>query len=58
MLRQPGFTYSTCRPFIKHHKRIKKIKETGGLKYISKNELDKACCSWCSVYANNNNFSK
>ena len=30
-LRQPGFTYSACGPFIKNRKkeRIKKLKETG-----------------------------
>ena len=26
-LRQPGFTYSACGPFTKHHKRIQKIKK-------------------------------
>ena len=50
MLRQPWFTYSACRPFVKHHKRIKKIKETGSLKYISKNELDKACFAHDAAY--------
>ena len=30
-LRQPGFTYSTCRSFTKKNKiRMKKSKETGG----------------------------
>ena len=32
-LRQPTFTWSTCGPFIKHRKRIKKFKETGALNY-------------------------
>ena len=40
-LRQPGFTYSACGPFFKHRERIQKLKETGDLKYIYKNELDK-----------------
>ena len=39
-LRQPGFTYSTCRPFTKNKERIQKFKDTS---YIYKNELDKAC---------------
>ena len=42
-LRQPGFTNSACRTFIKHRERIQKFRETGNLKYIYKNELDKAC---------------
>ena len=41
-LRQPKFTYSTCRPFTKHKQRIQKFKETGDTNYIYKNELDKA----------------
>ena len=26
-LKQPGFTYSACGPFTKHHKRIQKCRE-------------------------------
>ena len=40
-LRQPGFTYNVCRPFTKHRERIQNFGETGKLKYIYKNELDK-----------------
>ena len=37
-LKQPGFTYSTCRPFTQHLERIQKFKETGNLKnYIEIN---------------------
>ena len=42
-LRQPGFTRSARGPFIKTKKRINKFKETGDLRYIYQNELDKAC---------------
>ena len=42
-LKQPGFTYSACGPFTKNKDRIKKLKETGDLRYIYKNELDKTC---------------
>ena len=42
-IRQPGFTYSACRPFTKNKERIKKFKETGDSIYIYRNELDKAC---------------
>ena len=42
-LRQPGFTYSACRPFTKNEERIQKLKKTGDFRYIYGNELDKAC---------------
>ena len=42
-LRQPGFTYSACGPFTKNKERIQKFKETGDLRYIYRNELNKAC---------------
>ena len=41
-LKQPGFTYSACRPFNKNKQRIQKFKETGDTSYNYKNELDKA----------------
>ena len=41
-LRQPGFTYSVCGPFIKNNKRIKKFMQTGNTNFICKNQLDKA----------------
>ena len=42
-LKQPGVTYSACRPFTKNKERVQKFKETGDTSYIYKNELDKAC---------------
>ena len=42
-LKQPGFTYSACRPFTKNKERIQKVNKTGDTSYIYKNELDKAC---------------
>ena len=42
-LRQPGFTYSACGPFTKNKKRIQKFKETGDLRYIYRDKLDKTC---------------
>ena len=46
-LKQPGFTYSACRPFTKNKERIQNFKETGDSRYkndsIYKNELDKVC---------------
>ena len=50
-LRQPQFTYSACRPFTKHKKRIQKFKETGDTNYIYNNELDKACFAHDAAYS-------
>ena len=42
-LRQPGFTYSSCRPFTENKKRMQKFKEAGDSRYIYQNKLDKVC---------------
>ena len=42
-LKQPEYTYSPCGPFTKHQEKYEKFGETGNLKYLYKNELDKAC---------------
>ena len=42
-LKQPGFTYSPCRPFTKNKDRIVTFMHTGNTNFIYKNELDKAC---------------
>ena len=42
-LKQPGFTYSPCRPFTRNNQRIQKFMQTGDANYIYKNELDKSC---------------
>ena len=49
-LKQPWFTYSTCRPFTENKERIKKIKEIGDTKCINKNELDKSCFQYNMAY--------
>ena len=33
-LKQPGFTYSACGPFTKHHERIQEFRETINLKHL------------------------
>ena len=33
-LKQPGFTYSTCGPFIKNKEKIQKFKEMGEIRVI------------------------
>ena len=40
---QPGFTYRACGPSTKHRERIQKFRETGNLKQLYRNELDKTC---------------
>ena len=40
-IRQPGFTYSTCGPLTENNERIQKFQQTGDLRYIFQNELDK-----------------
>ena len=42
-LRQPGFTYSACKPFSKNKERIQKFKETWDSWYIYQDELNKSC---------------
>ena len=44
-LRQPRFTYSVCGPFDKNKEGLKIFNETGDLRYIFQNELDKALLS-------------
>ena len=39
-LRQPGFSYSACRPLFKNKQRIQKFIQTYDTKYIYRNELD------------------
>ena len=42
-LKQPGFTYNACKRFTKNKESIQKLKKKEDIKYIYKNELDKAC---------------
>ena len=44
--------------WTKHCKRIKKLKETGDLNYIYKDELNKACSAHDAAYADSNNLAK
>ena len=49
-LKQPEVTYSACGPFTKHRERIQKFRETGNLKQLYRNELDKACFAYDRAY--------
>ena len=57
-LRQPGFTYSACEPFTKNNERIQRLKQTGGSKYIYKDELDKACFQHDMAYGDFKDLKK
>ena len=41
-LKQPRFICSACGPCTKNKARIQNFKETGGSRYVYKNEVDKA----------------
>ena len=57
-LKQPGFIYSTYRPFTKNKERIQKFKETGDTKYIYKDELYKVCFQQNVAYADFKDLAK
>ena len=57
-LKQPGFTYSACGPFTKYCKRIQKFRETGNLKHLYKNELDKPCFAQDAAYSDSKDLAK
>ena len=57
-LKQPGFTYSACRPFIKNKKRIEKLIQTGNTNFVYKNELDKACFQHDIAYGKSKDLVK
>ena len=57
-LKQPGFTYSACGPFTKHRERIQKFRETGNLKHLYRNELNKACFAHDAAYSDSKDLAK
>ena len=57
-MKQPGFTYRTCGPFNKHRARIQKLIETGDLKHLDGNELDKACFAQDTGYSGSKDLAK
>ena len=56
-LKQPRFTYSACGPFTKHCERIQKFRETGNLKHLHRNALDKACFAHDAAYSDSKNLA-
>ena len=57
-LRQPGFTFSACRPFTKNNERIEKFMQTGNTNFIYKNKLDKACFQHDMAYGKSKDLVK
>ena len=57
-LKQPGFTYSACAPFAKHHERIQKLRWTGNINYLYRNELDKAYFAHDAAYSDSKDLDK
>ena len=57
-LKQTGFTYSACGPFTKHRERIQKFRETVKLKYLYRNELDKACFTHDAAFSDSKDLAK
>ena len=56
-LKQPGFTYSARGPFTKHCESIQKFRETVILKYLYRNELDKACFAHDAAYSDSKDLA-
>ena len=57
-LKQPGFTYIACVPSTKHPERIQKITETGNLKHLYRNELDKVFFAHDVAYSDSKDLAK
>ena len=57
-LKQPVFTYSSCGLFIKHCERIQKFRETGNLKHLYRNKLNKACLAHDLAYSDSKDLEK
>ena len=47
-----------CGPFPKHCEIIQKIRETGNLKHLYRNELEKACLAHHTVYIDSKDLVK
>ena len=57
-LRQQVFTYNACKSFTKYHDWIQKLKETGDIKDLHWNELDKASFTHDTAYSGSKVLSK
>ena len=57
-LRQPGFTYSACGPFMKNKERIEKFMQTGNVDFIYRKEVDKPCFQHDMAYGTSKDLAK
>ena len=57
-MKQPWFIYSACGLFTKNRERIQKFRETGNLKHLYRNELDKAFFAHDAAYSESKDLSK
>ena len=57
-LKQTGFTYNASGPFIKYCERIQKFRETGNLKHLCRNDLDKVCSAHELAYSDSKDLAK
>ena len=59
-MKQPGFTDSACGPFTKHLHILKnsKHRETGNLKHLYRNKLDKVGFTYDRTYFDSENLAK
>ena len=57
-LKQIGFTYSACDPFIRNKERIEKFMQTGNTNFIYRNGIDKACFQHDMDYGNSKDLTK
>ena len=57
-LRQPGFTQRTCGLVTKHRESIQKFRETGDLKHIYQNELERTSFDYDAAYFDSKALAK
>ena len=50
--------YSACGPFAKGPERIQTFRETGNLKHLHRNKLDKACFAHDAAYSDSKDIVK
>ena len=55
--KQPGFTYGAYGTSTKHRERIQKFRETGNLKYLCKNKLEKASLAHDATYSDSTDLT-
>ena len=52
------FTYSAFGSFSKHRERIQKFRETGNLKHLYVNKLEKTCFAYNGAYSDSKHLAK